>query len=76
MIRRIAGVASATAVTLILTTMAALAQRPPSGTQGPPEMSLARAWAWLMARPGVMIAIAICLVAIAYMVLAKKKSKT
>lgn len=59
-----------------LTAHAAMAQRPPSGNQGPPQMSFERAWAWLMARPGVLIAIAIALAAIVYMIISKRKSRT
>ncbi len=54
----------------------ALAQRPPPGNQGPPQMSLEAAWAWFTARPGVMIAVGICVIAIAYMVITKRKSST
>lgn len=61
---------------LIVATDVALAQRPPSPSQGPPQMSLERAWTWLMARPGVMVAIAIIVVAIIYLIATKKKSST
>ncbi len=65
---------STTALGLGLAAGSALAQRPPSGNQGPPQFSLERAWAWLMARPGVMIALGIIIVAIIYMVITKRKS--
>jgi hypothetical protein len=52
----------------------ALAQRP-TGSQGPPQMSLERGWDWLTARPGVMIALLIIAAAIAYMIITRKKSK-
>ena len=39
-------------------------------------MSIERAWGWLMARPGVMIAFAIIVAAIIYMVVTKRKSRT
>ena len=54
----------------------AFAQRPPQPGQGPPQMSLERAWAWLMARPGVIIALVIIIAAVAYMVLTRRKSST
>lgn len=46
--------------------------RPPSGPQ---QLSLEKAWNWLMARPGVMIAIAVCIAAVAYMILANRRKK-
>lgn len=63
---------SIAAISITTAAGTALAQRP-SGSQGPPEMSFGRAWAWFTARPGVMIAIAIIIAAIIYMVLTKKK---
>lgn len=76
MIKRSLASLSCFALGLAMTAGAALAQRPPSGNQGPPQMSLESAWAWLMARPGVLVALAICVVAIAYMVVTKRKSRT
>ena len=69
--------ASATTLALALTVMAqaALAQKAPPPGQGPPQMSLERAWAWLMARPGVMVALGVIAVAIVYMIISKRKSK-
>ncbi len=76
MIKR--SIAALSGLTLSVTVLAqtALAQRPPSGNQGPPQMSLERAWAWLMARPGVIVAVGICIVAILYLVITKRKSST
>lgn len=76
MLNRLLATYSTALIGLLITAQTALAQRPPSGNQGPPQFSLERAWAWLVARPGVMIAIAICLVAIAYMLITKRKSRT
>ena len=53
----------------------ALAQRPPSPGQAP-ALSVERAWAWLMARPGVMIAIAVMILAVIWIVVSRTKSKT
>lgn len=67
--------------TLVLSTMIsamlasdAMSQtvRPPSGPQ---SLSLERAWAWLMARPGVMIAGALAIAAVAYMIYANRRKK-
>lgn len=68
--------AALTTSSLVLMTAAgtALAQRA-SGSQGPPQMSLERGWAWLTARPGVMIALLIIAAAIVYMIVTRKKSK-
>lgn len=72
--------ASARIGTLLLaaavTAETAFAQRPPQPGQGPPSMSVERAWAWLMARPGVLIAVGIIVAAIIYLVVTKKKSST
>lgn len=68
-------VAMTQAVALMLAADA-FAQRPPASNQGPPALSLERAWAWLMARPGVLIAVGIMIVAIAYMVITRRRSKT
>jgi hypothetical protein len=70
--------ALALTLTLGLMTIAgsALAQRPPSGSQGPPQMSIEKAWDWLMARPGVIVAILIIVAAIVYMFLTRKKKST
>lgn len=76
MIKRSITALSALYLSLAVVTQSALAQRPPAPNQGPPQMSLDRAWAWLMARPGVMIALGICIVAIVYMVITKRKSRT
>jgi hypothetical protein len=73
-VRSIAAISGLT-LSLAVLTQTALAQRPPAN-QGPPQMSLERAWAWLMARPGVIIAIGICIVAIAYMIITKRNSRT
>lgn len=59
-----------------ITAQTALAQRPPSGNQGPPQMSLERIWGWLVARPGVIIAILVIAAAIIYMVATRGKSRT
>lgn len=69
-------IASTLATSALVTSQIALAQRPPSPSQGPPQLSLEKAWAWLIARPGVMIAIAIIVAAIIYMVATKRKSRT
>ena len=61
---------------LIVSADVAFAQRPPSPSQGPPQLSLERAWAWLMARPGVIVAVGIIIAAIIYMVVSKRKSST
>jgi hypothetical protein len=70
--------ALAIALAFGLMTMAetALAQRPPSGSQGTPQMSIEKAWAWLMARPGVILAIVIILAAIIYMIATRQKKST
>jgi hypothetical protein len=67
---------SALVVGLLLSAETAFAQRPPSGSQGPAQLSLERAWNWLLARPGVIIAVLIIVAAIAYMALTKRKSRT
>ena len=70
-------VASTTAMIALATTaQTALAQRPPSGNQAPPQISLDSAWAWLMARPGVLISLAIIVAALAYMFVTRKKPTT
>lgn len=67
-----------TLVLSVLVTMmvsgGALAQtvRPPSGPQ---QFSVERAYNWLMARPGVMIAIVICIAALAYAIIANRRKK-
>lgn len=76
MIKRSIATLSGLALSVAVLTQSALAQRPPSGNQGPPQMSVERAWAWLMARPGVIVAIGICIVAILYLVITKRKSST
>ena len=74
MIRRCVTVLSTMSLVLVVAAGSALAQRP-SGSQGPPQMSFERAWAWLMARPGVIIALLIIAAAIAYMIITRRKSK-
>lgn len=54
----------------------AMAQRPPSGSQAPPQMSIEKAWAWLMARPGVIVAILVIVAAIIYMIITRQKKST
>lgn len=76
MLKRATALATTLTLGLLVTANVAFAQRPPNPSQGPPQMSLERAWNWLMARPGVMIAIAIIIAAIAYMVVSKRKSST
>lgn len=71
----ISGLATLGLSTVVMAS-AALAQRPPAPGQGPPQMSVERAWGWLMARPGVMIAIAIILAAIIYMIVTRSKKRT
>lgn len=61
---------------LALLSTSALAQRPPQPGQGTPGFSLERAWAWLMAKPGVLVALAVIFAAIIYMVVTKRKSGT
>lgn len=63
-------------ISLVLTAQA-LGQtaRPPSAGSGTPSMSIERAWNWLMARPGVMIAIVICIAALAYGIYANRRKK-
>ena len=68
------GRAAASLLILAWMSSAALAQRPPQPGQGPPQFSFERAWDWLMARPGVMVALAVILAAIIYMVATRKKS--
>ena len=54
----------------------ALAQpRPPTSGQTP-ALSVERAWTWLIARPGVMIAIAVMILAVIWIVVSRTKSKT
>ena len=76
MMRRLAAAALPLALAVAGMTGTALAQRPPAPGQGPPQFSIERAWNWLMARPGVMIALVIIVVAIAYMIVTRKKSST
>ena len=76
MIKRATALVTTFALGLLVTANVAFAQRPPSPGQGPPQMSFERAWAWLMARPGVMIAAVIIIAAIVYMVVSKRKSST
>lgn len=76
MIKRSLAALSGFTLGIAVLAQTALAQRPPSGNQGPPQLSLERAWTWVVSRPGVMIALGICIVAIAYMVLTKRKSRT
>ena len=68
--------ATALVVGLMIMASTAFAQRPPSPSQGPPQMSLERAWNWLMARPGVIVALLIIVAALIYMVATKKKKIT
>ena len=75
--RRSIALASTGLATLAVTAGTAFAQRPPAPGQGPPQFSLERAWAWLTARPGVMIAIGVCIVALIYMIVTRsRKSST
>lgn len=74
MIRRYLTAVAAFPAALAISATTAFAQRPPSN-QGPPQMSLERAWAWLIARPGVIIALLILIAALVYMIIAKRKSK-
>ncbi len=76
MIKRSVAALSGFTFGLAVLAHAAMAQRPPAGNQGPPQLSLERAWAWLVNRPGVMIALGICIVAIIYMVATKRKTRT
>ena len=76
MIKRSFAAISGLTLGLAVFAQTALAQRLPAGNQGPPQMSFERAWAWFIARPGVMIAVGICIVAVAYMVITKRKSRT
>lgn len=46
--------------------------RPPSGPQ---QISIEKAWNWLVARPGVVIAGAVALAAIAFMIYANRRKK-
>lgn len=75
MITRLLAALTTSLLVLMSAAGTALAQRPTSN-QGPPQMSLERGWAWLTARPGVMIALLIIAAAIAYMIVTRKKSKT
>lgn len=63
-------------VGLMVTASTAFAQRPPSPSQGPPQFSLEKAWAWLIARPGVIVALLIIVGALIYMVATKRKKST
>lgn len=76
MMNRWLAAVSASAIGLLVITQSALAQRPPSGNQGPQQLSIEKAWAWITARPGVMIAILIIVVAIIYMIVSKRRSST
>lgn len=76
MLRKLNALAIALACGLTTWVETALAQRPPSGSQGPPQMSIEKAWAWLMARPGVIVAILIMVAAIIYLVVTRKKKST
>lgn len=76
MFKRLMATVSTATLGVAVMAQAALAQRPPSGSQGPPQMSFERAWAWLMARPGVLIAIAIIVAALVYMFVTRKKTTT
>ena len=60
---------------IALAPSAALAQRPPSPSQGPPKMSLEAAWAWLMARPGVLVAVVVIIALVAFMFISRDNSK-
>lgn len=75
MLDRINSAALSLVVWLMVTAGSAAAQtaRPPSGQQ---VLSLEKAWSWLMARPGVIIAIVICIAALAYAIIANRKKKT
>jgi hypothetical protein len=57
---------------LALEAVAQTASRAPSG---PPQFSIEKAWNWLIARPGVLIAAAIAIAAIAFMVYASRRKK-
>jgi hypothetical protein len=67
---------STSALALAATTQIALAQRPPSGNQGPSQMSIEGAWNWLMARPSVIVAIIVILAAAVFMFVTRKKPRT
>jgi hypothetical protein len=75
MLARMATTASIWALVMVATTGTALAQRPPNPGQGPPQFSIERAWNWLIARPGVIIALLIIAVAIGYMIVTRRKSR-
>ena len=70
------GKASAFALMLAVSAQSALAQRPPSGNQGPGKFSIEGAWGWLTARPGVIVAIVVIIAAIGYMLATRNKSRT
>jgi uncharacterized protein involved in exopolysaccharide biosynthesis len=54
---------------------AAFAQRPPNPNQAPPQMGITRAWEWLVARPGVIVAIVVIAALVAFMVMSRDKGK-
>lgn len=68
--RLIAGLAA-----LTLMSAEAMAQRPPSQGQAPPQMSFSKAWEWLTARPAVIVAIVVIVGLVAFMALTRDKSK-
>lgn len=62
---------------LMLGVIEAVAQRPPSSSEpGKGGMSVDKAIQWLMARPGVMIAIALIIAALVFMYVTRGRSKT
>lgn len=61
----------------LVTVLDAAAQRPPSSSEpGKGGMSIDKAIQWLLARPGVMIAIALILAALVFMYVTRSRPKT
>lgn len=76
MLRHLATSATVWILAVAATAGTALAQRPPAQGQGTGQFSIERAWNWLMARPGVIIAILIMVVAIGYLIVTRRRSRT
>ena len=66
-----------TASALMLGVIEAAAQRPPPSSEpGKGGMSVDKAIQWLMARPGVLIAVALIVAALVFMYLTRSRPKT
>ena len=76
MISRIQAHTAAVCCAVLALPGTALAQRPPSPGGQNKELSFEKALDWLLARPGVMVALAIIVAALLYMIITQRRSRT